>query len=278
MYINHQFIDGAKISHAGSLDDKRLLLVVGRRNYRKASTALETLVMHLHSSGISVVWYESKATITAKMLDADCEKFLPARLNAYFQSNKPLAPILRKVVKALFLLQYPSRWGRLVRAETHLKQSADLRSFLGRLATGKSVFILSHSAGGIVSSLIEDEPAVKGLVCFGYPFKHPAKGEEPARTRHLENMTKPFLIVQGRQDEYGGTEVLKQYRMSSAVAVSFVDSNHDYQNIPKEALPRLAVQLERFLGMADSSVGCSPLTEFLPHFLTNRPIGDGKAS
>jgi predicted alpha/beta-hydrolase family hydrolase len=62
------------------------------------------------------------------------------------------------------------------------------------------------SMGGRVASLVADElhaaGRIAGLVCLGYPF-HPPKRPEDLRTRHLNGLSCPTLIVQGERDPFG---------------------------------------------------------------------------
>jgi predicted alpha/beta-hydrolase family hydrolase len=100
-----------------------------------------------------------------------------------------------------------------------------MRSF----SKDQNIFIISRSSGGRVASLIEDEPIIKKIICLSYPFKHPEKDEEPLRTKHLEYIQKPLLIIQGYKDAYGGKEVLEKYRLSPSISLSFLDTDHEFR-------------------------------------------------
>ncbi len=79
-----------------------------------------------------------------------------------------------------------------------------------------------------MAALTASEPAVSRLVCFGYPFKHPERADEPYRTAHLPSVAKPFLIIQGDQDEYGTADDARRHPLSPSTTVVGVSTGHDY--------------------------------------------------
>lgn len=125
----------------------------------------------------------------------------------------------------------------------------DFREVIRYLGDGKSIYILAHSAGGLLSSLIEDEKSIRKSVCFGYPFKSPQKGFEPHRTQHLAGLKKPLLIIQGRNDEYGGEEITDLYQFSPQIRLMFIDSDHNYQDIDATERSRIEAQIFAFLDL-----------------------------
>ena len=88
--------------------------------------------------------------------------------------------------------------------------------------------MLARSSGGRVASLIADELGLKQIVCLGYPFKHPEQDDEPARYAHLAQLKTPMLIIQGIQDEYGGTEIKNRYELSNNITLLFLDTDHNF--------------------------------------------------
>ena len=61
---------------------------------------------------------------------------------------------------------------------------------------GSKLVIGGKSLGGRIASMVADEAKVLGIVCLGYPF-HPPGQPEKTRTKHLENLRTPALILQG---------------------------------------------------------------------------------
>src|SRR5688572_7801126 len=99
--------------------------------------------------------------------------------------------------------------------------------------TGKPVFIGGKSMGGRMASLVADELGVRGLVCLGYPF-HPPGQPDKLRTRHLENLRTPALIVQGERDPFGTREDVARYTLSKAIRLEWLpDGDHSFK--PRKA-------------------------------------------
>jgi predicted alpha/beta-hydrolase family hydrolase len=104
-------------------------------------------------------------------------------------------------------------------------------------AKGKLI-IGGKSMGGRVASMIADEMQaagkVAGLVCLGYPF-HPMGKPEQLRTKHLEKMKCPALIVQGTRDIMGARDEVGGYKLSKAIEILWLeDGDHDLK--PRKAL------------------------------------------
>lgn len=93
------------------------------------------------------------------------------------------------------------------------------------------LFIGGKSMGGRMATLLlnplDDEWAVAGAICFGYPF-HPQGKPEKLRTEHLLDMTVPTLIVQGSRDALGNIDEVAEYGLSEAVVLHWLsDGDHD---------------------------------------------------
>jgi len=87
------------------------------------------------------------------------------------------------------------------------------------------------SMGGRVASMIADEAykagKVAGLLCLGYPFHPPGKPTQ-LRTKHLEHLETPALIVQGTRDEFGTREEVAGYELSKQIEILWLeDGDHD---------------------------------------------------
>lgn len=104
-------------------------------------------------------------------------------------------------------------------------------------ARGKLI-IGGKSMGGRVASMIADElhaaGKVAGLLCLGYPF-HPLGKPGQLRTKHLENMRVPSLIVQGTRDQMGTREEVAGYALSPSIRILWLeDGDHDLR--PRKAV------------------------------------------
>lgn len=109
-----------------------------------------------------------------------------------------------------------------------------LESFRERYAAlSGPVFIGGKSMGGRVASMLADELAAAGLICFGYPFHPPGKPER-TRTEHLAELSTPALILQGTRDPLGKPDEVAGYRLSGQIQVSWLESgDHDFKPLKR---------------------------------------------
>jgi predicted alpha/beta-hydrolase family hydrolase len=97
---------------------------------------------------------------------------------------------------------------------------------IASLGGGARLAIGGKSLGGRIASMVADRAGVRGLVCLGYPFHPPGKPER-LRTKHLEDLRTPTLIVQGTRDIFGNREDVAGYRLSEAVRIAWIeDGDH----------------------------------------------------
>lgn len=122
-----------------------------------------------------------------------------------------------------------------------------------RLGGGRKVVIGGKSMGGRIASMVADEVGARGLVCLGYPF-HPPGRPDKLRTKHLETLATPALIVQGTRDAFGTRQDVAGYALSGAIRVVWLeDGDHSWK--PRAASGRTEIQ-----NMAD---GITAIREFL---------------
>jgi predicted alpha/beta-hydrolase family hydrolase len=122
-----------------------------------------------------------------------------------------------------------------------------------KLGGGGRLVIGGKSMGGRIASMVADEVGARGLVCLGYPF-HPPGRPEKLRTKHLETLATPALVVQGTRDPFGTEEDVAGYRLSPAIRVVWLqDGDHSWK--PRAASGRSEVQ-----NMADA---IAAIREFL---------------
>jgi predicted alpha/beta-hydrolase family hydrolase len=114
-----------------------------------------------------------------------------------------------------------------------------------RLGGGRKVVIGGKSMGGRIASMVADEVGARGLVCLGYPF-HPPGRPDKLRTKHLETLATPALIVQGTRDAFGTPEDVAGYALSDAIRVVWLeDGDHSWK-------PRAASGRTEARNMADA--------------------------
>jgi uncharacterized protein len=103
------------------------------------------------------------------------------------------------------------------------------RDTIEKLGGGERLVIGGKSLGGRIASMIADETGVRGLVCLGYPFHPPGKPEQ-TRTRHLEQLRTPALILQGTRDTFGQPEEVRKYKLSRAIRIEWLeDGDHSFK-------------------------------------------------
>ena len=103
------------------------------------------------------------------------------------------------------------------------------RDTIEKLGGGKRLVIGGKSLGGRIASMVADETGVRGLVCLGYPFHPPGKPEQ-TRTRHLEQLRTPTLILQGTRDAFGKPEEIRKYNLSRVICFEWLeDGDHSFR-------------------------------------------------
>jgi predicted alpha/beta-hydrolase family hydrolase len=103
------------------------------------------------------------------------------------------------------------------------------REAIAGLGGGERLVIGGKSLGGRIASMVADRAGVRGLVCLGYPFHPPGKPER-LRTKHLESLRTPALIVQGTRDIFGSREDVSGYRLSQSIRIAWIeDGDHSFK-------------------------------------------------
>jgi predicted alpha/beta-hydrolase family hydrolase len=96
-------------------------------------------------------------------------------------------------------------------------------------AGGSRLVIGGKSMGGRIASMVADDAKVLGVVCLGYPF-HPPSKPEKTRTKHMENLRTPTLILQGTRDSFGLPEEISAYKLSRAIRIEWIeDGDHSFK-------------------------------------------------
>lgn len=114
------------------------------------------------------------------------------------------------------------------------------KEIVERLGGGGGLVIGGKSLGGRIASMVADEVGARGLVCLGYPF-HPPGRPDRLRTKHLETLTTPALIVQGTRDPFGTPEEVEGYPLSDSIQIKWIE-NGDHSFKPRAASGRTEAQ------------------------------------
>jgi predicted alpha/beta-hydrolase family hydrolase len=103
------------------------------------------------------------------------------------------------------------------------------RGMVARLGGGGRLAIGGKSMGGRIASMVADEVGARGLVCLGYPF-HPPGRPVGMRTKHLEELRTPALIVQGTRDQFGQRDEVAGYKLSPRIRIVWIeDGDHSFK-------------------------------------------------
>lgn len=91
------------------------------------------------------------------------------------------------------------------------------------------LYIAGKSMGGRMATLLQAEqqlPAIKGILCLGYPFHAPGKTEQ-WRAEHFPELSCPTLIIQGERDSFGNREEIAAHRLPENISTLFMpDGDH----------------------------------------------------
>lgn len=123
---------------------------------------------------------------------------------------------------------------------------ARLHRMLDGLRRPERAVLMGRSSGARVATLCAAERRVAAVICLGYPFRPPGQPVEPARFAHLAHATTPTLILQGREDVYGGAEIPMRYPLAPAVRLELLDATHEFY-LPAPGWAALARQITLFL-------------------------------
>lgn len=206
-----------------------ILIILGRSNNARGCAAIDAVARDYAGLGGSVEAQGNRYEQAVRALNEVLERRLPRALFALCMGNARPARALRSALRYAALPGMPRHWNFpwLHMTSGRRGQIWLLARRLDRHPRG-GVVLLAHSAGGILGARVAKHPAVRRLICFGYPFRHPDQGEQPYRTRPLARIARPMLVIQGDADPYGAAGAARRYRLSAHVTVEAVAADHDY--------------------------------------------------
>ncbi len=91
------------------------------------------------------------------------------------------------------------------------------------------LFIGGKSMGGRVASMLDlaDEPQVRAVFAFGYPFHPPGKSQW--RTAHFSSLAMPLHILQGERDPFGKRAELTDLSWPKVNVHWLTAADHDFK-------------------------------------------------
>lgn len=217
----------------GSLDADPLFLILGRDDFMKDDPFTECLISHFTDRQHTVLWYESGAKNTQRIL------------NLRYPSTLPKA--VRWFRKICWVCRHPARWSFFYRPKEKIPfRCKSLLALLKFLGPEHEVILLTRSANGRVASRVADIAGIRKIVCLGYPFQHPGYDVEPSRFDHLSTLKTPMLIIQGIHDPYGGEEIRDRYSFSPQITVRMVETDHDFR-ISEALQKEILAEIDAFI-------------------------------
>lgn len=239
-----------------------LILLLGRDDWQKDINLNYILVHYIQKKGIAIAWEDPIGGAIWGMRHT---------LNRFFNISEFWDKLMVRGVQLLFATvnwRYCQHLFRQFNDNQHHTIDGRCRRVASRikfLSKKYEVYIISRSSGGRVASLIADNADVKYMICLGYPFQNPENGKEPERYEHLPDVHTPFLIIQGKKDVYGGTEILEKYVFNPNTTVFLVDTDHGF-NMQKPQWQQLFDKIEEVLPKSQvktlSSFDLIPTTSF----------------
>lgn len=230
------------------------IVFIGRKNDEKRFAAFTQLTDGLAEYGLPLHWFESDRAKASYRAEEQIDALTGFLGWASAIRIGPIRRTLRFVLKCIILMAGRQRWLfiRDVFKTQAEKATGELRGFLESFPYDE-VFLVAHSAGAIAATKVADHPKVRGLLCFGYPFKHPDRPAERYRTAHLLTVAKPFLIVQGKSDAYGADSGMLRHLLPRHCRIVSPASDHDYLNLSETDSALVWDAIEDIMREADSS-------------------------
>jgi len=200
---------------------RKAVLLTGRNNWQRDTNLNAVLINYLKQIAVTILW-EDPATITVyKVMSYQNKiKWLPQ----WFRSlNIRTTQLILCILKPGYYSYLKTRFDKTIEGRVRI-----LEKRISLYSHQYDLTIFSRSIGGIISSLIADKLSINQLICISYPFENPINGIEPYRFKHLQHLKTPFLIIQGKDDEYGGVEIIEKYKLSDSIDLCFVDTDHNF--------------------------------------------------
>ncbi len=91
------------------------------------------------------------------------------------------------------------------------------------------VILIGRSSGGRIITQFAEKHSEKiaACICFGFPFQSPGQPPEDWRTKHLQTLSLPTLIIQGTRDRYGHENLYERFSLNPRTKILHVDADHE---------------------------------------------------
>jgi uncharacterized protein len=233
-----------------------MILVLRRNNPSPDGDFLELLVSALSAAGYQIQYVDTTLP-HAVQLDVKFKSFAKLirhqSIVGYLQKPR-LKRFLTRSVKTVFLLVDPRNVLPFFKERRRNSNfpSPDYVRYLVEQINAEPVHLIAQSAGGITAALVSSHPKVKSLLCIGYPLKYPNKKPQKYRTKPLQSISAPCLIVQGDKDEYGAISDIRKYKISNNVKFLEIMADHSYKNITDEDMAKVYQAVVQLIQRGDA--------------------------
>ena len=211
------------------------LFIIGRDDWQRDGPLHEVLIPLLADPQWRIVWEDPAAQCLYHI----------QRLGWLGARGKQRLTRAFQLAYAAFNPRYA--WFIYSRRHLSITERAQfLRRWLPRRCRPHETVILSRSAGGRLATLSADALALRGVICLGYPFRHPECADEPARYQHLATVQTPCLILQGTEDVYGRKGRVDDYPLAPATQLQWVATDHDFR-LPVQGVQTVADTIRHWI-------------------------------
>ena len=212
------------------------IVIFSRNNRQRDCETIREIAARLCELGHTIHWYEADRIVASRRIDQAIARRWPSLAQPAGGPLPPLRRLLRAAVKSVMVLG--DRQGPaivLAMLQPHLVlETRELARFIAGLPPGE-VHVIAHSAGAIHATRLAAAPAraprIGRILCFGYPLRHPDRAEEAYRTRHLAQVSRPLMVIQGSADAYGGDPALLRAALPPHAEILPLACDHDYNDL-----------------------------------------------
>jgi len=96
-------------------------------------------------------------------------------------------------------------------------------------ALEEPIILIGRSSGArTITKYAEKNPdKIIACICFAYPFQAVGYPIEDWRTKHLQTLVTPTLIIQGTRDRYGHSALTSRFDLDPHTEILYIDVDHE---------------------------------------------------
>jgi len=115
-------------------------------------------------------------------------------------------------------------------------------------ALDEPIILIGRSSGALtITNYAKKNPnQIISCICFAYPFQAVGHPPEDWRTKHLQTLATPTLIIQGTRDRYGSAELTTRFDLNPHTDVLYVDADHE-SDYHSQDWTRIGTEIEKLI-------------------------------